>query len=246
MTFVVSPTGLRHRIGFLRSLLQLDKHLLGRDRGFSTQRHQACTELTDDQYVRNGVHGVLRFPLHRDRWTNNPVLLVLVEHSTRRVHVAGITRHPNSEWVTQVARNMTDVFDGVLNNFRFLIRDRDTSSLLRLTQCVQQSGPGSSRHTFGHQKPMPLQNVSSQPFAALSGPHLILNKRHALHILYLADRVEPFGAHYNAERPHYGIDLNTPPIPNNVVSLTDGGKLRCTQRVGGLDTHLRHCRCMTR
>ena len=52
-------------------------------------------------------------------------VLVVIELSSRRVHVAGITPGPNSAFMMQVGRNLTDPVDGVLLGKRFLILDRD-------------------------------------------------------------------------------------------------------------------------
>ena len=39
--------------------------------------------------------------------------------------IGGITSDPNGEWMKQVARNLTDMWDGFLLGKRYLIHDRD-------------------------------------------------------------------------------------------------------------------------
>jgi hypothetical protein len=53
-------------------------------------------------------------------------LLFVMEVGTRRVHFAGSTTNPTEPWMKQVARNLTDSFDGFLLGSRCLIMDRDS------------------------------------------------------------------------------------------------------------------------
>ena len=52
-------------------------------------------------------------------------VLFVIELKTRRVKIAGIHHQPYGGWMEQMARNLTDVFDGFLMNARHLIHDRD-------------------------------------------------------------------------------------------------------------------------
>src|SRR5262245_30522117 len=53
------------------------------------------------------------------------VVLFVIELATRRVHIAGITAEPDSAWVIQCSRQLTDPVDGFLLGKRFLLHDRD-------------------------------------------------------------------------------------------------------------------------
>jgi hypothetical protein len=67
-------------------------------------------------------------------------VLVVMELSTRRVHLAGITAHPADAFMTQCARQLTDPLGGFLLGKQYLIHDRDTKFLYGFDQMLRASG----------------------------------------------------------------------------------------------------------
>src|SRR3954469_18683025 len=53
-------------------------------------------------------------------------VLFFLHLETRRVTLAGITRHPTESWITQMARNAVDETCGGLDRCRYVLHDRDT------------------------------------------------------------------------------------------------------------------------
>jgi hypothetical protein len=53
-------------------------------------------------------------------------VLFFLHLESRRITVAGITRHPIEAWITQMARNAVDeTTTGALRSCRYLLHDRD-------------------------------------------------------------------------------------------------------------------------
>ena len=52
-------------------------------------------------------------------------LLFFMDIGTREVRLGGIAHNPNSNWTTQIAKNMCDMWDGFLLGKKYLIHDRD-------------------------------------------------------------------------------------------------------------------------
>jgi hypothetical protein len=53
-------------------------------------------------------------------------VLFFLHLETRRVSLAGITRHPSEEWMTQMARNAVDEESGSLRRHGDVLHDGDT------------------------------------------------------------------------------------------------------------------------
>jgi hypothetical protein len=67
-------------------------------------------------------------------------ILVVMELSTRRVHLAGMTPHPDEAFVMQCARQLTDPFDGFLLDKCYVIHDRDTKFTVAFDQFLRDQG----------------------------------------------------------------------------------------------------------
>jgi putative transposase len=67
-------------------------------------------------------------------------VLFIIQLETRRVILAGVTRHPTEGWMEQVARNGTDSKSGTLGHPRFLLQDRDTKFCSGFRSSLLDSG----------------------------------------------------------------------------------------------------------
>jgi len=56
-------------------------------------------------------------------------VLIAMQLSTRHIQIAGITPNPNAAWVQQIARNLTDCYDGFLCESRYVLVAPDTNFL---------------------------------------------------------------------------------------------------------------------
>ena len=76
-----------------------------------------------------------------DVWSGSVLTRVaVVELSTRRIHIAGITSEPAAAWMGQLRRNLTDACDGFLTGKRFLIHDRDPLFTVAFRETLAAAG----------------------------------------------------------------------------------------------------------
>lgn len=162
---------------------------------------------TWSEFLRAQAHSVLAtdfFTVDTVSFKNLYVLFV-IELSTREVHVLGVTAHPTSAFVTQVARNLVGDLLESGRTMKFLVRDRDTKFTASFDEVFRSEGirviktPVRSPRANAFAERW-VRTVRTQCLDWI----LILGHRHLERVL------REYVEHYNGRRPHRGIDLDVP------------------------------------
>ena len=154
-------------------------------------------------------------------------LLFVMEVGTRRVHFAGCSTNPDELWMKQIARNLTDVFDGFLNRKRYVLMDRDGKFCPAFREILKNEDI----------KPVQLPPRSPNLNAHMERFHRTLKEECLNRMIFfgeksLRDAVSAFLDHFHTERNHQGL-ANRVIEPGEEVSRRDGDVL-CRERLGGM------------
>ena len=138
-------------------------------------------------------------------------VLFVIDIATRCVCIGGITSDPNGEWMKQVARNLTDMWDGFLLGKRYLIHDRDPLFTEAVRGPLRDSGVKPLRLPANS----PNLNAYAERFV-LSIRRECLDRFVPLSERHLRTAVTEYVVHYHTERNHQGLgnELLTP-LPAN-------------------------------
>src|SRR5206468_10261327 len=95
---------------------------------------------TWSEFLRSQARGILALDFFTVETLMLRTLYVLfaIELRSRRVHILGVTRNPDSAWVTQQARNLA--VGERLEGIRFVIRDRDSKFSGPFDEVLQCAG----------------------------------------------------------------------------------------------------------
>ncbi len=154
-------------------------------------------------------------------------VLFVIELKTRRVKIAGIHHQPYGEWMEQMARNLTDVFDGFLRDARHMIHDRDPL----FTHTFGEILRGSRVEPIRLPPRSPNLNAYAERFVR-SIKEECLDRVVPLGESHLRLIVQEFVEHYHRERNHQGLDnqlLERAPPPADL-----GAQVHRRERIGGL------------
>jgi hypothetical protein len=155
-------------------------------------------------------------------------VLFFLHLETRRVSLAGITRHPTEEWMTQMARNGVDEESGYLRHHRYALHDRDTKFCAEFRKTLASGGVKCLR--------LPPRSPNLNAFAE-RWVRSVKSECLSHFILFgeasLRRALKNFCEHYHAERNHQG-KANQLLFPRPVPPERDRGGVRCQERLGGL------------
>jgi len=154
-------------------------------------------------------------------------VLLAMELCTRRVEIAGITPCPGEAFMAQVARNLTDEFDGFFHGKRYAMMDRDGKFTDAFRRVLREAGVRPLRLT----PRSPNLNANLERFVR-SIKEECLERMILFGESMLRRAAGEFLAHYHRERNHQGLD-NRLIEPNEDVGTREG-RVVCRQRLGGL------------
>lgn len=151
--------------------------------------------------------------------------LFVIDISTRRVHIAGTTTHPTSEWMEQIAQHLTDCQEHFHTAKRFLIIDRDALFSPRFKAILESSGVEILLTAYR----APTMNAFAERFVR-SIKSECLSQIVLVGQASLDRAIAEYVAHYHDERGHQGIgnEIVSGAIPQRV------GQIEAKERLGGL------------
>jgi len=155
--------------------------------------------------------------------------LVVIEHDTRCVHIAGITAQPTGTWAAQQARNLLMDLGDRAEHLRFLIRDRDTKFIHAFDAVfhaaeinVIQTPPQAPRANAIAERWIGTLRRECLDHILITGP------RHLDYVLH------EYTEHYNGHRPHRSLHQQPPPGPPAPTPAGTNVRHLRRDRLGGL------------
>ncbi len=150
----------------------------------------------------------------------------VLDLASRRVQIVGSTPHPDHAFMRQVSRTLTAAENGLLQNHRVLICDRDRKWSGEVRQLLGDAGI--------HVVQTPLQAPNANAYAerfVRSIKEECLNRIIPIGERHFRQAVAEFVLHYHHERNHQGIENE---LIENIASRRREGRIRRRPRLGGL------------
>jgi putative transposase len=155
-------------------------------------------------------------------------IVFFIHLGSRQVHVAGVTPHPNAQWMMQIARNITMEEWGFLSAGQYLIHDRDGKYCPAFQRIIDAAGV--------KRVPLPPRSPNLNAYAE-RWVRSVKEECLARLILFgeaaLCRALHEYVAHYHHERNHQGKG-NVLLFPSYSQDREGDGPIQCRERLGGL------------
>ncbi len=153
-------------------------------------------------------------------------VLFYLEIGSRRVHIAGITAHPNAAWMTQQARQQLWKLQDQGREIRLVLHDGDGKFGDAFDNVFRSEGirivvtppRAPNANAFAERW---VRSVREECLDRV----LILNRAHLKYVL------REYETHFNTARPHQGINQQ---IPVNPDRQPQAGPICCRNVLGGI------------
>ena len=156
-------------------------------------------------------------------------VLFFIHLESRRISIAGITEHPDANWMSQVARNATLEELGYLNGCRYVLHDRDAKFCAEFRETLAAGGVKCLA--------LPPCSPNLNSFAerwVRTVKEECLSKLILFGEASLRRALKQFQEHFHTERNHQGKE-NVLLFPNTEATpMKRGPSIRCHERLGGL------------
>jgi putative transposase len=166
-----------------------------------------------------------------EAWTRKGLtrflVLFLIDLSSRRVEIAGVTREANGLWMSQVARNLSDAAEGFLIGKRYLIHDRDPLFTAEFLKTIRTSGIESVKLPARS----PNLNAHAERFVRTI-KECCLERMILFGEGSLRKAIHEFVMHYHHERNHQGLGNRL--IMREESCADQTGAIQRRQRLGGM------------
>jgi putative transposase len=155
-------------------------------------------------------------------------VLFFIHLGSRKVHVAGVTPHPETRWMVQMARNVTMEQWGFLAPGLYLIHDRDGKYCPAFQHIIDAAGV--------MRVPLPPRSPNLNAYAerwVRSVKEECLTRLILFGEAALCRALHEYVEHYHHERNHQGKG-NVLLFPAVSQDFERAGPMRCRERLGGL------------
>ena len=154
-------------------------------------------------------------------------VLFFLHLSSRKIHVAGVTPHPDQRWMMQIARHVTMADWGFLIPGQYLMHDRDGKYCAAFQRTIDAAGVT--------RVPLPPRSPNLNAYAerwVRSVKDEVLSRLILFGERALRHALKEYVTHYHQERPHQSKG-NVILIPATRPLTARQNAIRCHERLGG-------------